>query len=102
MKNFLRALRHSWPYRGRLILSIACALLAAVLWSLNFTAIYPVLKILGNEQTLQEWVDGQIRETQQEIDAWQAELDAQRREIRALDGQDAAAGRRNELAGESA
>jgi ATP-binding cassette subfamily B protein/subfamily B ATP-binding cassette protein MsbA len=103
MKNFLRALRHSWPYRGRLFLSIGCALLAAVLWSLNFTAIYPVLKILGNEQTLQEWVDGQIRETQQEIDTWHAELDEQRKAIKALDAQDADAGRRkHELAGELA
>jgi ATP-binding cassette subfamily B protein/subfamily B ATP-binding cassette protein MsbA len=75
MKNFLRALRHSWPYRRRLLLSVVCALLAAVVWGLNFTAIYPVLKILGNEQTLQEWVDGQIEETQKQIEDLNTERD---------------------------
>src|ERR1700716_2611934 len=57
MKNFLRALRFAWPYRGRLLLSCVAAILAAVFWSLNFTAIYPVLKILGSEKNLQQWVD---------------------------------------------
>ncbi len=87
MKNFLRALRHSWPYRGRLLLSIGCALMAAILWSLNFTAIYPVLKILGNEQTLQGWIDEQINATQKQIDTWHAELDRRRQEARTLEVQ---------------
>ena len=58
MKNFLRALRHAWPYRRRFIVSVVCASLAAVLWGLNFTAIYPVLKLLNNEQTPRQMVDG--------------------------------------------
>src|SRR5262245_38651475 len=41
MKNFARALRHAWPYRGRLLISVVCALMAAVLWGGNFTSIYP-------------------------------------------------------------
>jgi ATP-binding cassette, subfamily B, bacterial MsbA len=66
MKNFLRVLRYSWTYRKRLIFSICCALVAAALWGLNFTAIYPVMKILGDKKTLHEWVD-------HEIDTGQAE-----------------------------
>jgi ATP-binding cassette subfamily B protein/subfamily B ATP-binding cassette protein MsbA len=74
MKNFLRALRCAWPYRGRLGLSILCALLAAGLWSVAFSAIYPVLKILGNQKNLQEWVEGKIQATQKDvIDPLQAE-----------------------------
>jgi 2-keto-4-pentenoate hydratase/2-oxohepta-3-ene-1,7-dioic acid hydratase in catechol pathway len=34
MKNFLRGLRWTWPYRGRIALSIVFAFLAALLWSL--------------------------------------------------------------------
>jgi ATP-binding cassette subfamily B protein/subfamily B ATP-binding cassette protein MsbA len=60
MKNFLRALRHALPYRLRLSLSILCALVAAVLWGLNFTSIYPVLKLLHTGQSPHEWVDGAI------------------------------------------
>jgi ATP-binding cassette subfamily B protein/subfamily B ATP-binding cassette protein MsbA len=68
MKNFLRALRHALPYRSRLAISIIAALFAAILWSLNFTAIYPVLKILGNEQSLQDWVEDRINKAQDQID----------------------------------
>lgn len=60
MKNFLRALKYAWPYRYRVLVSVVCALLAAVLWGLNFTAIYPVLKMLGGEDNLQTWVDRSI------------------------------------------
>src|SRR5262249_19251210 len=68
MKNFLRSLRSCWPYRGRLMVSVICALLAAVLWGLNFTAIYPVLKILGQDKNLQDWVEERINEEQKQID----------------------------------
>ena len=64
MKNFLRAFRFAWAYRGRLFVSVACALFAAVFWGLNFTAIYPVLKILGSDKNLQEWIDSEIQRSQ--------------------------------------
>ena len=68
MRNFLRALKHSWVYRRRLFISIFCALLAGALWGLNFTAVYPVLKILGSNKSLQEWVDQKIDAVQVDID----------------------------------
>jgi ATP-binding cassette subfamily B protein/subfamily B ATP-binding cassette protein MsbA len=86
MKNFLRALRCAWPYRRRLLLSVVCAVIAAGLWSANFTAIYPVLKILGTQQSLQEWVDDRIENTQNQIDHWQSEVDRFTREAKRLDG----------------
>src|SRR5437764_5547864 len=66
MKNFMRALRFAWPYRTRLAISIFCALLAAALWSLNFTAIYPILKIFSTGQNLQAWVNASIKTIQEE------------------------------------
>lgn len=75
MKNFLRALRCAWPYRGRLMVSILSAFVAALLWSLNLTAITPVLTILSNEQSLQKWVDQEIAETQKDINGWQPEVE---------------------------
>ena len=60
MKNFLRALKYAWPYRYRVLLSVTCALFAALLWGLNFTAIYPLLTILGGEENLQSWVTKSI------------------------------------------
>ncbi len=67
MKNFLRALRYSWTYRHRLLISVACAVIAAALWGLNFTVLYPVLQVLSKGVTLQEWVDREIQTTEARI-----------------------------------
>jgi ATP-binding cassette subfamily B protein/subfamily B ATP-binding cassette protein MsbA len=76
MKNFLRALRSSWPYRGRLIASLVCALIAALLWGLSFTAISPVLEILDQKpgrKNLQELTATKIDEIEGKISIWQRE-----------------------------
>ncbi|MFO0881710.1 MAG: ABC transporter ATP-binding protein [Gemmataceae bacterium] len=75
MRNFARALRHAWPYRGRLVISAICALFAAILWGGNFTSIYPVLKLLHTGQSLHTWVDSCIGDLQKDIDRWQTEND---------------------------
>src|SRR5438128_401208 len=69
MKNFLRALRHSWPYRRRLLCSVICAVLAAVLWGMNFTSIYPVLKLLHTNKSPQTWIDERVAALDAEKDA---------------------------------
>ena len=68
MKNFLRAVRFAWNYRVRLFVSVGCAVLAAIFWGLNFTAIYPVLKIIGSDRNLQQWVNGEIERINKDID----------------------------------
>jgi ATP-binding cassette, subfamily B, bacterial MsbA len=88
MKNFLRALRYSWPFRGRLILSIVCALMAAILWSLNLSAIYPVLVILSTNQNPQEWIKAQAAESQKQIDDLEPKVDDQSRQMRETDDMD--------------
>src|SRR5262249_48685787 len=67
MKNFLRALRCSWPYRGRLVISVGCALVAAMLWGLSLTAISPVLTIVTKKQNLQNWALEREEETQKRV-----------------------------------
>jgi ATP-binding cassette subfamily B protein/subfamily B ATP-binding cassette protein MsbA len=84
MRNFLRAIRCAWPYRTRLILSIASALLAAVFWATNIAVIYPVLYILQNKQSLHTWVDGKIALTQNDIDRWQDEVDGFDKDLKQL------------------
>lgn len=76
MKNFLRALRCAWPYRRRLILSIVCAMFAAIFWGLTLGAIYPVLQGLGNHQSLHDWVGKRIDHTKDEIDGIQKAINA--------------------------
>jgi ATP-binding cassette, subfamily B, bacterial MsbA len=87
MKNFLRALRSSWPYRGRLIASLVCALLAALLWGLSFTAISPVLEILDQKpgrKNLQELTAARIAEIEGKISAWENERAEPEREANRL------------------
>src|ERR1017187_1283220 len=85
MKNFLRALRFAYPNRFRLGISFGCALFAAALWSLNFTAIYPILKIFGTGQNLQTWVNGAIKETQEkQIDPAKKRMDELHEELIAV------------------
>ncbi|HEY2908695.1 MAG TPA: hypothetical protein VGI99_00525, partial [Gemmataceae bacterium] len=74
MRNFLRTLKYSLPYRYRLIASVACAIVVAILWSINLSAIYPVLKILGTDKNLQQWVDEEIDGAQKHLNANQAKL----------------------------
>ncbi len=68
MRHFLRILKYSWPYRYRLLASVFCALLVAGLWSLNLSAIYPVLKILSTDKNLHQWVDEEIENHQKHYD----------------------------------
>lgn len=96
MRNFLRALKYSWVYRRRLFISIVCALLAAALWGLNFTAVYPVLKILGSNLTLQQWIDLKIDATQLEMKNLSTDLEKKKAELE--DVETKAAGRPRERA----
>jgi ATP-binding cassette, subfamily B, bacterial MsbA len=84
MKNFLRALRCSWPHRWRLIMSIVCALVAAIVWGLIFTAISPVLHILDKRQNLQEWARTSIVETERRLADLKAKRDGPVREAEKL------------------
>jgi ATP-binding cassette subfamily B protein/subfamily B ATP-binding cassette protein MsbA len=86
MKNFLRVLRFSWSYRGRIALSITCALLAAVLWGLQISAIHPILQILANkEQSLQGWIEHVASDAEKEIQELEPEIDKVSNLMKGLD-----------------
>jgi len=98
MRNFLRALRFAWPYRGRLLTSILCALAVAILWGANFTAIYPVLKVLTRDTNLQTWIDNEIRIKEADIDRLQDLIDRRSREIQRTELQPPSRSRERRLA----
>src|SRR5262249_37871512 len=80
MKNFLRALRVAWGYRGRLILSLACAVLGAALWGLMFTCIDPVLYILKNgskpDNNLQARQERKIADAKKVVEELEPQINA--------------------------
>src|SRR3954451_11941940 len=69
MKKFGRLVRFAWPYRVRFGLSLACAVMVALLWSANISAVYPLLKILFYSENCQKWVDERIITQQTELRA---------------------------------
>lgn len=75
MRNFRRCVWFSWPYRRRLAASIVCAVVVAVLWSVNLGAIYPVLVLLKDGKNLQQWVDKEIATHQEKHDQYAREVD---------------------------
>jgi ATP-binding cassette subfamily B protein/subfamily B ATP-binding cassette protein MsbA len=84
MRQFLRVLKYSWPYRYRLLASVFCALMVAALWSLNLSAIYPVLKILSSDKNLQQWIEEEIDTHQKkhhELEAQQDAVDAKLQQL---------------------
>jgi ATP-binding cassette subfamily B protein/subfamily B ATP-binding cassette protein MsbA len=64
MRHFIRSLKYAWAYRYRLIISAGCAIGVAVFWSLNISAILPVLEILRRDSNLHSWVDEKIEHYQ--------------------------------------
>ncbi len=60
----MRVLRLSWAYRARIVVSGVAALLVALFWSLNLSAVYPVLQILSADTNMQQWVAKEIAQNQ--------------------------------------
>jgi len=99
MRNFMRVLRLSWAYRGRIVVSGIAALFVALFWSLNLSAVYPVLQILSADNNLQQWVAKQIDENQKKAEdpARIARIDALRLQLKALEQNPAAPDRDNTI-----
>ncbi|HEV3387246.1 MAG TPA: ABC transporter ATP-binding protein [Gemmata sp.] len=68
MRQFFRILKYSLQYWRRLVASVFCAIMVAVFWSFNLSAIYPVLQILSTDKNLQQWVDEEIENQQRQLD----------------------------------
>ncbi len=95
MRNTIRALRYTWNYRVRLILSVFCALLVALLWSLNLSAILPVLKVLSEDKSMQAWVSDEIRKAEELVQKSSAEEKRLLTELRWLEANPGSADNEN-------
>ena len=54
--DFRRACRFLYPYRGMVAASIAAAVGSGVFFTIGLSALFPILKVLLNGQTVQQWV----------------------------------------------
>jgi ATP-binding cassette subfamily B protein/subfamily B ATP-binding cassette protein MsbA len=85
MRNFRRSVWFAWPYRWRFVAALGCALAVALLWSVNLSAIFPVLKLLSSKKSLHEWADDEIAHHQQQRDHYAREVDRLSKELQLIE-----------------
>ncbi len=75
MKNFVRLVRFAWPYRVRFGLSLGCAVMVALLYVANISAVLPLLKILlYDDSNCQKWIAEKIVAMKTDVRAIDARL----------------------------
>ncbi|MCA9214486.1 MAG: ABC transporter ATP-binding protein [Planctomycetales bacterium] len=74
MQNYWRAIKIALQYRWIVAGAFTCSLMVAVLWGGSIGALYPVLQVAVNDQSLQDWSNEQIAESKSILESKQAEL----------------------------
>ena len=57
MKSFWRIFKYVWPQWPRLVVIVVTAVLIAILFSVSFMTIMPLLKVMMGEEGLHGWID---------------------------------------------
>jgi ATP-binding cassette subfamily B protein/subfamily B ATP-binding cassette protein MsbA len=78
MKNFRRALKIALAHRVNMVACLLTSIVIALLWGGNLTAVFPVVDVIMNDQSLPLWIDQKIAESDREVsedDRWLAQLE---------------------------
>ena len=75
MNSLARMLPYVWPHRGKLLLSVVFAGLVALFWGLNLSVAFPIVKVLLQDKTLEEYVQTEIDQTKEEIERRNEEVE---------------------------
>jgi ATP-binding cassette subfamily B protein/subfamily B ATP-binding cassette protein MsbA len=67
MHSFGRALKLALAHRVNIVGCIVSACAVAMLWAGNLTAVYPVVQVIMNDQSLPQWVDETLAESDMEV-----------------------------------
>jgi ATP-binding cassette subfamily B protein/subfamily B ATP-binding cassette protein MsbA len=67
MTNFARTLRLALHYYWTAAASVACALMVALLWGADIGALYPLVEVVGKNQSLHQWVDQAIADAEKSL-----------------------------------
>ena len=86
--NFIKVIHMAIRYRLTFISSIACALIVAVFWGGNIGAVYPIVEVVFEGESPQQWIDRQIRDTQKTIDAKTEEISTLEKQLAQANEQD--------------
>ena len=81
MTNFARVIRLALRHRLTVVASIVCSLIVALLWGGNITAIYPIVDVVMNDQSIPEWMDHRVESTRGEIEKLATLRDTRRKQL---------------------
>ena len=83
VQQFARLLPYLWRHRWKVYLSMGFALVVALLWAATLSMTFLVVKVLLQDQSLQQYVQVEVTNCQIEIDKRQADLDELDRQLEA-------------------
>lgn len=75
MKYYLRALKMALKYKWSLVTAIFCSLMVAILWGANIGAVYPFVEVVFERNSLHDWVDNQVSDSQEKIATLNSEIE---------------------------
>jgi subfamily B ATP-binding cassette protein MsbA len=87
VNSFARLIPYVWPHRKKLMLSTLFAVLVAILWSMNLSAAFPVVKVLMEQQNLADYVDQEIASAEGEIERRSATIRQIDEDIEAMEAE---------------
>ena len=87
--NFGRVVRMAIRYKFTFAASLISALLVAVFWVANIGAVYPIVEVIFEDKSMQQWIDQRIAENQAIIAEKSVELTEADAQLAALDRSDA-------------
>lgn len=67
MKHYWRALKMALKYKWSLVTAIFCSIMVALLWGANIGAVYPFVEVVFERNSLHDWVDNQVTNSQEKI-----------------------------------
>jgi ATP-binding cassette subfamily B protein/subfamily B ATP-binding cassette protein MsbA len=74
VKHFFRVILLSFRYKWTILASVANALLIAVLWGASISTIYPLMEVVFEGETIHNWVDKAIADSQAQSDDLKQEI----------------------------
>ncbi len=85
MGNFARSVRLALRYYWTVAASVVCSLIVAALWGANIGTLYPLVEIVGNTQSLGQWVEKGIESSNTTISTETAAADRLRQQLERAD-----------------
>lgn len=83
MQQFARLMPYLWQHRWKVYLSMGFALVVALLWAATLSLTFLVVKVLLQDQSLQQYVETEATTCEREIEKRQLELDELDRQLEA-------------------